>query len=196
MSPELIYFATDQRLILINSYFSNNNIASLLLSYIASKILNLVHLKCHKQMILRRLPASSISRVLKMYKQLNKISQFLLFFLHIHVSHQWSKISFHISITGISPNLNLAAANRTSLTWSTVPFSYHHSQKSYFSHLLLTLLLFYIQIIFCQHFLLLLLSSSCPSSSSISTITKWATHWLWYLNLYNLIVVQRFGIRR
>ena len=170
------------KIILINSYFSNNNIASLLwssllsLSYIASKILNLVHLKCHKQMILRRLPASSISRVLKMYKWLDKISQFLLFFLHIHVSHQWSKISFHISITGISPNLNLAAANGTSLTWSIVPFlthatglwgggaaftfssfililySYYHSQKSYFSHLLFTLLWFYVQIIFCQHF--------------------------------------------
>ena len=76
-------------------------------------------------MILWRLPTSSISRVLKMYKRLNKISQFLLSFLHIHVSHQRSKTSFHISITGISPNLNLAAANGTSLTWSTVPFSTH-----------------------------------------------------------------------
>ena len=128
-------------------------------------------------MILRRLAASSISRVSKMHKWLDKISQFLLSFLHIHVSHQQSKTSsFHIPITGISPNLNLAAANGTSLTWSTVPFlthatglwggsaaftfssfililySYHHSQKSYFSYLLLALLWFHVQIIFCQHF--------------------------------------------
>ena len=127
-------------------------------------------------MILWCLPTSLILRVSKMYKWLNKISQFLLSFLHIHISHQRSKTSFHISITGISSNLNLAAANGTSLTWSTVPFltcatglwgggaaftffsfililySYHHSQKSYFSYLLLALLWFHVQIIFCQHF--------------------------------------------
>ena len=53
---------------------------------IASKILNLVPLKCHKQVIFWCLPTSSISRVSKMYKKLDKISQFLLFFLHIHYS--------------------------------------------------------------------------------------------------------------
>ena len=185
------YFVSWANLFCHWSKIHSNNIASLL--WCRFEIFQPSLLKMSQA---GHLPTSSISRVLKMYNWLDKISQFLLSFLHIHVSHQQSKISFHISITGISPNLNLAAANRTSLTWSTVPFSYHHSQKSYFSHLLLTLLLFYIQIIFCQHFLLLLLSSSCPSSSSISTITKWATHWLWYLNLYNLIVVQRFSIRR
>jgi len=165
------YFVSWANLFCHWSKIHSNNIASLL--WCRFEIFQPSLLKMSQA---GHLPTSSISRVLKMYNWLDKISQFLLSFLHIHVSHQQSKISFHISITGISPNLNLAAANGTSLTWSIVPFlthatglwgggaaftfssfililySYYHSQKSYFSHLLLTLLWFYVQIIFCQHF--------------------------------------------
>ena len=46
-------------------------------------------------------------------------------FIYMRISHQWNKVWFYISATEISPDLNLAAVSRKSLTWSTFPFSKH-----------------------------------------------------------------------
>ena len=95
------------------------------------KFLNIVHLECHEQVILWHLPSSSILGVSKIYKRFDQISLWtydlnsFFPFIYMQISHQWDKVWFYISTTEISPDLNLAAVSRKSLTWSTFPFSKH-----------------------------------------------------------------------